>query len=277
MIIWLASYPKSGNTWCRAFLTAYLTGKTDLSNMEGAPIAGARKMLDRQLGFPTVGLPHAEVEAWRPDAYLNLAEACRRSGRPAMIKVHDMWKMTPAGEPLFPIAATGRAVYIVRDPRDVACSFAHHLGKPVEQLVGNLNQPGFALAVNGESSKQQVMQTLGTWSEHFCSWIDYSGLYCYLIRYEDLKANEFKVWRGLIDYLGLEFDPDRLQQAVMGTQFAELQAKEKAKGFREASKVADAPFFRKGKAGGWKDELNASQVSRIELQHMVVMKRLGYL
>jgi aryl sulfotransferase len=276
-IAWLASYPKSGNTWCRSFLTAYTYGELDVNHLVGAPIAGARKLIDRWSGASTMGLPKPRVESIRPQAYRALARHCRERGVPTMLKVHDWWKLTPSGEPLFPHEATHRAVLLVRDPRDVAVSFAHHLGKPVAKLVNNLSQPAFALAWDGPSLEQQVTQTLNTWSVHFESWVDDSELYVYVIRYEDAKKDPAKVWRGLLDYLGYPFDPERFQLALELSDFRHVKAQEQAAGFKEASKSADTSFFRKGVVGAHKDEMTPEDAAKICVQHGRVMRRLGYL
>lgn len=276
-IAWISSYPKSGNTWCRAFLTAYMSGEARLQHLAGAPIAGSRVMLDRWLGFPTLGHPHRQVECWRADAYRNMARKFQERGKPALLKVHDWWHMTPRGEPLFPWEATHRCVYLVRDPRDVACSFAHHLGKTVDQAAHGMNVQNFALAVHGPSVKDQVMQTLNTWSAHVESWLDDSELYSYVIRYEDLKRDPAPIWKGMLEYLGIGYDAARFDLALKQSSFDSLQVREKVAGFKEASKAADAPFFRKGVAGGWKAELSEEGAARICMQHNRVMRRLGYL
>lgn len=276
-ITWLASYPKSGNTWTRAFLTAYLVGEIRLNQMIGVPTVGSRLLIDRWLGFPTLGMAHHEVENLRPMAYRRLGQACIRRGRPAILKVHDTWHLAPDGSPIFPPDVTFRAVYLVRDPRDVCCSFAHHLGKDHAHTAAMMAREDFSLAVHAKDAENQVWQLMGSWTGNIASWIDDSDLLIHLMRYEDMKRDPAKEFRRLLQYMDIPVDEIRLGDAIAKAHFSQLRQKEGVVGFREIAKTADTPFFRKGAAGGWKDELPPEVRARIEFSHGAMMKRLGYL
>ncbi len=282
--IWLASYPKSGNTWTRALLTALTrTGPRDddhgdkddldldLEALGHGPIASARGLLERHLGFASSDLTREEVGALRPlaDAALDatLTEVRFR-------KVHDGLHTGPGGAPIVPVAATRGAVCIVRDPRDVAVSYAHHVGTDVERAVRRL---GRETSVEGDVRHlhAQFPEALGTWSEHVTGWMEHDHFPVLLVRYEDLHADTARELRRIATFAELEVGDAAIDNAVEAARFDRLQAKEAASGFGERPR-REAAFFRRGRSGGWRDELAPELARRVEEDHHEVMERLGY-
>lgn len=275
---WLASYPKSGNTWLRLALGSFKAGgaSPDLGIQEGlAPIASARAPFEAALDVESSDLTHAEVAKLRPRQY---EEEARLASEPLLRKVHDAWSRTPAGEPLFPPGITLRAVYIVRDPRDVAPSLANHLNLPVDEAIDFMASPRACLSLSLESLGSQLTQRLLSWGGHVQSWLcaPLPAGTLLLLRYEDMLADPATAIARVAVHLGWPHDPDLARAAAEATRFDRLQAAEKATGFRGRPPAMDA-FFRRGVAGGWRDTLSAEQVSRIEAAHGAVMADLGYL
>ena len=137
-IVWLASYPKSGNTWLRTFLTSYLKndGTPASINELIGPLVTSRALFDEYLGLPSSDLAPGEILRLRPLLHELLAAELPR---PTFFKVHDACIHT-AGGPLFPRAATAGAVYLVRNPLDVAVSYAHHLQWSIDRTVEEMNR-----------------------------------------------------------------------------------------------------------------------------------------
>lgn len=275
-IVWLASYPKSGNTWLRLALASLRAGgaQVDLTaQLSEAPIACSRRLFDTLLEVESSDLTVDEIEELRPRVYEILNET---SQKPLLCKVHDAWTLTRLGEPLFPLKTTRGAIYIARDPRDVAISYSHHSGITVDSVIDLMAEPNFEVVAGERNQSRHLSQRFLSWSAHVESWLDTSSLKPLLVRYEDMLADPRAVLVLITDYLGWNVADEALALAVAATRFEVLQAAEDRQGFHEKPAI-DKRFFRRGLAGGWRDTLTQAQSERIEQDHAAVMARLGYL
>ncbi len=277
-IFWLASYPKSGNTWTRTFIRSVLGGADDpewdldLNHLATGGIASSREWVERGLGFDLSCLRHEEVELLRPAAYRHLSE---RMTEPGYYKVHDAYTENGAGEPLFPAEATRGVLYIARNPLDVAVSYANHMGSDTERSVHHMGEGNASLCGATTGQAIQLRQRLLSWSGHVRSWLQ-SPLPVLVVRYEDMRLDPLHAFTRIAEFLELPSDEVAVAEALRLCEFERLQAKEAEGGFRE--KPARAPvFFRRGKVGDWKEELTPEQVDRIVEDHRDVMEELGYL
>lgn len=276
-IVWLASYPKSGNTWFRAFLANYLADAdqpADINKLGINQIASARAPFDTAVGYDSGELTPDEIDALRPEVYLHQARNARER---SYCKVHDAYTFLPDGRPLFPPEATDRVIYLVRNPLDVAVSFAHHSGyKGYERAIREMADPAFCLSRSLKTEPNQLRQRLLTWSGHVASWIDAPGLRVKILRYEDMKADPAGTFGAAVRFLELPFDETRLERALRFSRFEQLSTQEATSGFREKP-IPAARFFRKGESGVWKGVLSPSEVGQIVDAHREMMLRLGYM
>jgi hypothetical protein len=276
-VIWLASYPKSGNTWMRVLLSNYLqysTTPADINKLDGGPIASARVWFDEWAGIEASAMDDSVIERLRPDVYRCMAG---ESPDTLYMKVHDAWGQTDQGEALFPADVTAGVIYILRNPLDLALSCAHHWGVTVDKATEFMCDPEFVMARSIGGLSDQLRQCLRSWSDHLKTWLDESGLPVHILRYEDLLDDTEAAFGGVVRFLGLPYDKARIRQSVAFSDFSELQRQEREKGFREASMQAPGPFFRHGKAGAWRKELPIDRVERLTKAHGALMKRFGYL
>ena len=255
-VVWLASHPKSGNTWLRALLTNYL-GEGGVPASINALIDGwqacRRDLFDRHLATPSSDLLPDEILCLRPAFHASLAADLPR---PTFIKVHEACLTTAAG-PLFPAAATAGVVYLGRHPGDVAAARAHHEQWPLDRAIGQMNRPDAALAGSSRRIHALLPQPIGTWSGHATSWLE-SGRPVHVVRYEDMLADPGESFASVLRFAGFEPDPARLAEAVENSRFERLRAEEERVGFRERQPTAPS-FFRSGISSGWRDALTAEQ------------------
>ncbi len=276
-IFWLASYPKSGNTWLRILLTNYLRNSNepaDINELDGGPIASSRVWFDEWTGIEASALNDTIIERLRPEVYRCLV---RETKEPLFMKVHDAWGRTDRQQPLFPADVTGGVVYIIRNPLDMVASCANHWGVSIAAAVDNLVNPDFALAQSSAAIANQLCQKLGSWSSHVQSWVDQAGLPICLVRYEDVHQNTEALFEQVVRFCGLPFDEKRVCKAVAFSNFAELKRQEAASGFNEGPVTLSSSFFRRGQVGAWREELPAELAERIIEAHGEVMRRFGYL
>jgi len=287
--IWLASYPKSGNTWFR-MLVANLSAKdgkpVDINDLpERGGIASARGPFDYLLLIDSGLLVHDEIDCLRPRVYEELAQDAqddeydKPQDEPPVrfVKVHDAYTLTPNGEPLLAGArGADGAIVIARDPRDVAPSLANHNRTSIDEAIAFMNDPSAAFCKRLDRQHNQFRQQLPGWSGYMLSWLEQTDIPVHLIRYEDMHADTIGTFRRALEFAGRAASEEEIRQAVAFASFSELKKQETERGFREAPKPSGGQFFRRGVDGAWRDELSREQVARIEKDHEAMMRRLGY-
>lgn len=276
-IVWLASYPKSGNTWMRAFLTNYLHDSevpADINALERTPIASSRSLFDRYSGLKSSDLTHEEVDSYRPDIYRQIAAA---NQTPFFMKVHDSYRFLPDGQALFPASATQAAIYILRNPLDVAVSGVAHFNLDcIDRAVEGMGLDA-AMCDEKRSLAGQLRQHLGTWSGHVVSWTcNAKGFPVLAVRYEDMLLRPLETFAQVVQTAGLPLEQRRLEKAIDFSRFESLRQQEAEHGFCEAASRTTG-FFREGKSGDWTNHLSRQQVRKITGDHGEVMRRFGYL
>ena len=276
-ILWIASYPKSGNTWTRALLNNLL--KIIQDEDEGAPQNINRmneytiwdisaKPYEKIIGQPPKDVDRAEIAKARPQVQEQIAE---RTDGLAMVKTHHALVMD-RGVPTINFEVTSGAIYIVRNPLDVAVSFANHLGSTVDRAITEMGIRNLETGV----SETSVYEVYGSWSQHVESWTRKPHRAIYVMRYEDMLERPMETFGGLARHLLLPATREQLQLAIDRSSFDELKKQEEEEGYREKPDSA-AKFFRSGKSGEWRHELTPAQVTKIVHDHHEQMARFGYM
>jgi hypothetical protein len=170
-------------------------------------------------------------------------------------------------------SVTAGAIYLVRNPLDVAISYAHHSGKALDFTIEQMGRKD----VETSGTDKGVYEVYGSWSQHVHSWTRMPHRALYVMRYEDMLADPAKAFGALARHLLLNPTSAQLEKAIERSSFEKLQAQEKEKGFRERPEGADQSFFREGRAGQWKEVLTQAQIDRIVRDHGEQMQRFGYL
>ncbi len=271
-IIWLVSYPKSGNTWARVFVANLFKNRAepvDINKLSEFALGDARaEFFERVSGRPLEDMTDEELHRLRPQVHRLIA-----SLRPDTVfaKTHNA-SMGLDGVPLISPEVTAGAIYVIRNPLDVTVSYAHHFALTIDQTIEAMaSEVNHVLTVG-----RNVFQVIGTWSGHVRSWTTAPGLNCHVVRYEDLSRKPLKTFGGIVKYLGLPSDPARLRRAIRFSSFETLARQEKERGFIEQSK-SNEQFFRKGRVGDWRDALTEAQAEKVIENHRDVMRDFGYL
>ncbi len=284
-IYWLASFPKSGNTWVRVFIDAIrqrTSGKVqadglpyalDLNQLGASSIASDRQWIENILGFDISDLNQDEIDLLRPKAYEWYSHHINDI---AFVKVHDAYRFLPGGTALFPASCSRGLLYIIRNPLDVCVSLADHLGCSIDQGIAHMSSLDFSLAANHSQMDDQLRQIISSWSEHARSWLDVPELNRIPVRYEDLHRDPLNTFTRIAEFLELGSNQQLIVDTLERIQFKNLQALESAAGFREAA-TDGRLFFRRGIVGDWQTQLNSQQVSRLIADHTEMMQQLGYL
>jgi hypothetical protein len=274
-IVWLASYPKSGNTWFRAFLTCLSqpAGKVfDINDIFISTLASNRYSFDEAAGISSSDLTAAESDALRPAVYRLKAE---ESAEILYYKIHDAYRLFPDGQPLIPADVTHAVLYFIRNPLDIVISFAHHLAVPVDKAIDLLNNPEYSFCSGDDKLPNQLRQQIFSWSMHVNSWTVLSPMPAMVLRYEDMLSHSYRWFNKALRFIGLKKSKQEILDALDKSSFEKLRTQEQHYGFAEKNRKA-ALFFRKGIAGEWKEILTTLQVKRILDCHGETMEKFGY-
>ncbi|MFO1014082.1 MAG: sulfotransferase domain-containing protein [Caulobacteraceae bacterium] len=275
-IVWVASYPKSGNTWIRAFLHNLfdILGGADTREHDINAINEftawdlSAQRYEPLLGKLVIQATRAEIAAARPKVQAEMADNTQGL---ALVKTHHAL-VTDRGYPTINLKVTSGAIYVVRNPLDVAISFAHHMGVDLDTAIARMAEANTETAV----TDTQVYEVYGSWSQNVESWTARPHRAIHVLRYEDMLEKPIVTFGALARHLLLTPNAVQLIEAIDRASFRNLQRQEAKNGFREKPDSAET-FFRVGKAGQWKDVLNRRQIRRIVEAHAPQMRRFGYL
>ena len=271
-IVWLASYPKSGNTWLRAFLHNLLRNPEeayDINRIADFTLGDSDlRWYLGPIGRPPGDWTREEVGRARAGVHAAMTGAFPDS---VFVKTHNALVADRTG-PMITLAETAAAIYLVRNPLDVAVSFADHLGKSLDETIDFMADPG-AESLNTERAVYQIYRS---WSEHVLSWTETPHPGLHVVRYEDMLTEPTGTFRAVARFLGLDPPRPRLERAIRRSSFRVLQEQERRHGFAERSPLA-AQFFREGKAGQWRRALTPEQADRVVASQRRQMERFGYL
>ena len=279
MIIWLASYPKSGNTLLRSILSTYFYSSDGNFKFE---------YLDKISQFPltnhfmSLGVDVNDDE----QVFKNFINAQnlinQETGKVKFLKTHSsLCKMYACNFTDF--KNTLGAIYIVRDPRNVVSSFAHHYNLTIDEATETMLDNSRFMEKTVKNSKV----FLGSWKFNYNSWKSIENKNNYmLIKYEDLIAKKKTVLLRIfkfLDLLGLKskLDMVKLNKVIKTTKFENMKNKEEQETFSEATidiKTGKRrTFFNLGPENDWRKYLGKKNKDKIEDVFHLEMKELGYL
>lgn len=280
MIIWLASYPKSGNTLVRSLLASYF-----FSN-EGEFNFNLLRMIDQ---FPNIKL-FKELGinlSDRNEIDKNYIEAQKlinkKKNSLQFWKTHNAFCKLQGKYDFTDLVNTLGVIYIVRDPRNVVSSYSNHYQTTIEESVNNLNSN---IEIS-QSKDDKLPVFVGSWKFHYTSWKQLKLLNKYLlIKYEDLLIDTEKTFLEILDFINkisnaqLVIDKSKVRKVIESTSFDKIRDLENKIGFAEAKKDKHGNkinFFNLGPENKWEDNLDSNIRGKIENNFYDEMKELNYL
>lgn len=276
--MWLTSFPKSGNTFVRTLLATYFFSEDGIFNFE---LLKNIKQFPQPYLFYELGIDIGNRKELAKN-FIKAQEIINQKPNLQFWKTHfsfckiDNHSFTDLKNSL-------GAIYLVRDPRDVVLSYAHHNDQTIEETLK------FVLEnhILGVTDKKRIPIYMGSWAFHYNSWKAFKSVKRYkLIKYEDLIKNTESIFIEILDFIKklsnskFEINIDKVKKVIETTSFERLKKLEKKQGFSEAKKDKMGniiPFFREGKKEQWKKSINIEIKSKIELICEKEMKELGYL
>jgi hypothetical protein len=276
-IIWLASYPKSGNTWLRLFIEQYLLGKYDLNGIITSVSDDTSTRYGVGDGSDPRDLPVEIQHLTRPMALLRLVRMFREhrpvAGMPLLVKTHNA-NMVANGVTLLPEQLTSATVHIVRDPRDVAVSFSKHLGLDIDTTINYMDDKYRVLSTT--TSALKMADFISSWKLHTRSFVEGDLINTLTVRYEDMMGDSIATFSRILTHIGIEPDAERVREAFAAVDLKQLREREQKDGFVESSPKNVNNFFGPG-GKTWHEVMSPLQSRRIKKMCGEFMQKFNYI
>ena len=277
MIIWLASYPKSGNTWMWFFIKSYFNPqnkKFSLNHDKDDPYLLETFPTERR--FDELKIDYQDFFDISKN-WINLQSLINLNNKTNYLKTHNAM-CTIKNNKFTDVHNTLGAIYIVRDPRDVLVSYSSYMGENIDKTLDILISDD-SYEYGNFKDKFYRKSLMGSWSSHYKSWKNYKSKEILLVKYEDMVNKSNSTFLRVLNYLDkinqIKVDQNKMKHAIRETSFENLKKLEMKEGFK--ANPSKKPFFRKGRVGDWKEKLTEDQAKKIEKAFKTEMIELGYL
>ena len=273
MIMWLASYPKSGNTWVRALLTNYLYNENYKENVFSK--LDMIKSFPQKFAFKGI-VEERELEKNYMMLFKYFIEAQKKINRDNnlhIIKTHNICGSINNFDFTNKENTMG-SIYILRDPRSIAVSYAYHANISFEKSVEIMMDEKRITLHN-----KIYPEARSSWKIHLKSWLNHPMPKIF-IKYEELETNTHECFKSILGFINkfikkkIEINDEKILKTVKNCSFDNLSDLEKKFGFAEKGKNVN--FFRKGKTDEWKTVLNKELISKIEKEFSEELKEFKY-
>ena len=276
MILWLASYPKSGNTLLRSILASLIyteDGNTDFSKLlhiENFPAARYYKKFKKN--FNSINNVY--------EFSLDVQKKINADRKLKIFKTHSS-KCILNGYPLTDDKNTIGTIYVVRDPRDVLISSSIYFGTTHEETK-NIMFKKDSIITNIENNSP-IHSLVGSWSNHYNSWVK-DNKNILLIKYENLILNKeleiLRILNFINGFKKINVSEEKIKNIILSSSFSNMADMEKKGLFKENSKDKEGKlikFFNSGKSGVWREKLDKKIVKDLEEKFYNEMKELNYI
>jgi len=284
MIIWLASYPKSGNTWVRSFLSTVLysqDGENEfkhLSKIKQFPVSSQ---------FENFNIDYKNIDQLSSN-WIKAQQVINLDGKIKLFKTHHV-NCKINDKAFTNLDNTLGVIHIVRDPRNVITSIKNHYSLTSIEAAKNFIFDENMLIkrpkkLTGVEDDEIIPTLISSWKTNYFSWKNKSKNYL-LIKYEDLQNSPHETFYSIANYvsklMGLKLEKDKIEKAINSNSFDSLKKLEEKGMFREYKHRVDEGkkfrFFNLGPRNTWQSILDESIVNEIQAKFSKEMKELNYI
>ena len=274
MIVWLASYPKSGNTWIRLFLNSLIFSSTTEVDINSIKI----RQFPIRSDFNDLSQDIENVEEFMENC-LNAQLRVNLDNKIKIFKTHNaLWKTEKCSFTNY--QNTLGVIHIVRDPRNIITSIKNHYSKDSYIEALKFMKDKKKIIGKKSSKKENDLPTIiSSWANHYNSWKGFKKNYL-LIKYENLLNNPINEFNKVINFFEncskFKFNKN-VSEIITKCNFENLQKQEKQYGFKESPDETNKKFFFLGPKNNWEKLLNKDIREKIELIFKKEMEELNYL
>ena len=286
MIIWIASYPKSGNTWIRSLLASYLFSEDGQFGFE--LLKNIEQFSSKNFSFDK--LMSSNYQARISKNWIPSQKKINQDKKTHLLKTHNAL-CSINGNNFTDKFNTSAVIYVVRDPRNLITSLVHHYELSLDEAFSFLtNKKKIIFPINAEKRQKDIKDRedfnfLSDWSTHYQSWKNINFCPIKIIKYEDCLIDVQKVFVSTLEFLSkfikFKIDKKKINNTLTSTSFKNLSRMEKNEGFQESATssrtMKKIKFFNLGKKNNWETLLDKRLIRKIESRFKNEMSELGYL
>ena len=281
MIFWIASYPKSGNTWLRALISSYFFSK------DGNFSKDLIKNIDQfpeKVHFQGFNYDKKKITG-TTKLWIKAQEKINKENKIRFFKTHNIFGEIDK-QPFTDKKNSIACIYIVRDPRNVITSLKNHYELSYDEALNFLTNERRYIYDQHKVEDYSDFQFIGSWKTNFQSWKYQNEIPIKFLKYEDLLNNTYTTSLEIIEFINmilkkdLKVDNKKLKNSVNSTSFEKLKKEESEKGFSEAilskQKKKKIPFFYLGPENDWRKILDQDIQKKIFENFKDNLKELSY-
>ena len=282
MILWLASYPKSGNTLVRSLLSSYFFSEAGDFNFE---LLSNIKQFPKKIFFSKLGVNLNDKKEIAKN-YIEAQKIINKSGQFQFWKTHSSFCKMDNKYSFSDLNNTLGVIYIVRDPRNIITSLTHHYSLDYNEAFKHMINSESSLLEKSHELDHSNFTYLGSWSNHYKSWKNNSKFKVLFLRYEDLQTAKENTFEKIILFINqltnrdLKIDESKFLNSIKSTNFSNFKKKEFNEGFEESvysNKTGKKiNFFNLGFNNRWQKLLPSDIKEMLNKHYINELKELDY-
>ena len=282
MIIWIASYPKSGNTWLRALISSYYYSEKGHFNQNSLPNIS---QFPQEKYFKSFNYdPRVVTDTVK--FWISAQEIINKDKKFKFFKTHNILgainncKFTDKKN-------TIGCIYVVRDPRNVLTSLQNHYEMSKEESLNFMLNENKFIYDHSVKNDYSNFQFISSWEKNYQSWINQKNFSVITIKYEDLINDTLETFKKVIEYIELitksqeGYNDKKAENSIQSTSFEKMRNMEKKDGFTESilskNESQKIPFFHLGPKNDWRNIFDQNYQKKLNFIFKQNLKELNYM